>query len=408
MKVLGIICEYNPFHNGHLYHINMAKKLTGCDYVVCVMSGNFMQRGEPSLLNKWSRTKMALNNGVDVVIELPLPFSIASAPYFAMGGIKILDSLNMVSDFCFGAETPDVDTLKKLANIIAEEPCDYKIFLKDYLNLGYSYPKARELALIKYLDDSKVSTIMACPNNILGMEYLKALSLFKSNINTTILKRTNDYNSKGLFGSIVSSSGIRACFNDSNFDTNSLVNFMPESCVSLLLEDISLGIAPIFFKNFDDILISKLRCMSKEEISKINYVSEGFENRIKTFSDKCCDISNLVTSLHTKRFTDTRVRRILLNALFGITKNKFDEIGLPPYIRILGVNHNGKKLLPHIVSNASLPVLINSSDCLNLKDKTARQLFDLECLATNLYVLSYKNPNYKQSNLDLTHPLIIV
>ena len=169
MKVLGIICEYNPFHNGHLYHINMAKKLTGCDYVVCVMSGNFMQRGEPSLLNKWSRTKMALNNGVDVVIELPLPFSIASAPYFAMGGIKILDSLNMVSDFCFGAETPDVDTLKKLANIIAEEPCDYKIFLKDYLNLGYSYPKARELALIKYLDDSKVSTIMAFPNNILGM-----------------------------------------------------------------------------------------------------------------------------------------------------------------------------------------------------------------------------------------------
>lgn len=407
MKVLGIICEYNPFHNGHLYHINMAKKTTGADYVVCVMSGNFVQRGNPSLLNKWTRTKMALKNGVDVVIELPLPFSIASAPYFAMGGIKLLDSLNIVSDFCFGAETSDISILKNLANIITSEPLEYKMFLKDFLSLGYSYPKSRELALVKYLGDDTISNIMACPNNILGIEYLKALSIFKSDIHTTIIKRTNDYNSKELHGSIVSSSAIRSSLYDANFDVTSLIDFMPKSCVSLLLEDINLGIAPIYFEKFDDILISKLRFMSKEEISQINYVTEGFENRIKTFSDKCCDVSSLVSSLHTKRFTDTRARRILLNALFGITKNKFDEIGLPRYIRILGVNKTSRNLLSNIVSNARLPVLINSCDCLNLEEEIARQLFDLECLATNLYVLSYNNPNYKQAGQELTHGLII-
>ena len=188
----------------------------------------------------------------------------------------------------------------------------------------------------------------------------------------------------------------------------SLVNYMPTSCVYLLLEDINLGIAPIYMKKFDDIILSKLRLMSKDEIAQINYVSEGFENRIKACSNKCCDISSLVSSLHTKRFTDTRVKRILLNALFGITKDKFDKMPLPSYIRILGINNNGKQLISHIVSCAHLPVLINSSDCLNLEDKTARQLFDLECLATDLYVLSYKNSRYKKAGQDLTHPLIVV
>lgn len=406
MKVLGIVSEYNPFHNGHLYHIETAKKMCNANYVVCVMSGNFVQRGEPALLNKWTRAKMALLNGVDVVIELPLPYCISSAYLFALGSMKLLDSLNVVSDFCFGSEVGDINVLKDIANVLTLEPLKYKYYLKAYLNLGYSFPKSQELSLARYLyNNSNISDVIASPNNILGIEYIKAHTKLKSNINCFTIKRTNSYHSSALNEGEFSSSAIRHFVEHVGFDISTLYNYMPKSCVNLLQHDISLGLAPIFFNDFNDILLSKLRCTSSKDISKINHVNEGFENRIKKLSNKASTIDHLVSSLNTKRYTDARIKRILLNTLFGITKQTFGELK-PSYIRVLGANTKGKELLGHISKNASLPVLLNSSDYLNLQDDISKKLFELECLATNIYVLTYKNDDYKYANQDLTTKFI--
>lgn len=405
MKVLGIISEYNPFHNGHLHHINEAKKKTLAEYVVCVMSGNFVQRGEPSLLNKWTRTRMALENGIDLVIELPTPYCISSAYFFALNSIKILNSLNIVSDFCFGSEVGNISILKDLANVLALEPIRYKEYLKGYLNIGYSYPKSRELALNKYMLNKDVSSIISKPNNILGIEYIKALNTLKSNINPITIKRTTSYENLTLDKNNVSSTAIRNYMKTQDFDINTLYDYMPKSCVDLIKHDMSLGIAPVFLDDFNHVLFSKLRCMTSKEISKINYVSEGFENRLKNYSDKVYDINELISSLHTKRYTDSRIKRVLLNTLLGITKTGFNKV-TPSYIRILGFNENGKKLLGHISKNASLPVLINSYDLLNVTDPMSKKLLDIEYLATNLYVLAYNNEKYKFANQDLTTKII--
>lgn len=402
MKVLGVVSEYNPFHNGHLYHIETAKKMCNADYVVCIMSGNFVQRGEPALLNKWTRTKMALLNGADIVIELPLPYCISSAYLFALGSLNILDNLNIISDFCFGSEVGDINVLKDIANVLALEPLKYKYYLKAYLSLGYSFPKSQELSLTKYLyNNSNIGDVISMPNNILGIEYLKAHSKLRSNINCFTIKRTGLYDSLKLGDVDASSSAIRHFVGQTNFDVSTLYKYMPKSCVSLLQHDISLGIAPIFFDDFNDILLSKLRCLSSKDISKVNYVNEGFENRLKKMSNKTSSISQLISSLNTKRYTDARIKRILLNTLFGITKQTFNKLN-PSYIRVLGATVHGKKLLGYMSKHASLPVLLNSADCLHLQDDVSKKLFELECLATNIYVLAYKNGDYKYANQDLT------
>ena len=182
-KVLGIIGEYNPFHNGHLYHLEQSKEITGSTYTVAIMSGNFTQRGSTSIIDKWSKAEIAIQNGIDLVIELPVLYAISSAENFADGGIKILDSLKVVDYISFGAENSDINILNKFADILYNEPKQYKIILSNELSKGISYPKARENALMQYLNDiQKYANVLSHPNNILGIEYLKALKKYKSNI----------------------------------------------------------------------------------------------------------------------------------------------------------------------------------------------------------------------------------
>ena len=195
MKVLGLVTEYNPFHNGHLYHVEESKKVTGCDTVVCIMSGNFIQRGQPAIVNKWARTEMALRNQIDLVIELPVYYSVSSAEFFAYGAIKLLDSLGIIDSVCFGSEYNDIEILSTVARTLIHEPLIYKDKLSYYLGQGLSFPKARALALDHYFsqsgeEDSKlIGTIMNQPNNILGIEYIKALYKLKSRIKPTTIKR---------------------------------------------------------------------------------------------------------------------------------------------------------------------------------------------------------------------------
>ena len=176
-KILGIIAEYNPFHNGHLYHLENSKKITGCEYTIAIISGNFTQRGSTSIVDKWQKTKMALSNGIDLVIELPTLYAISSSENFADGAIKILNSLNIVDYLAFGTETNDISKLDKIAEILSDEPTEYKSILSNELKKGISFPKARENALSIYLNNDEYSNILSFPNNILGIEYLKKNSI---------------------------------------------------------------------------------------------------------------------------------------------------------------------------------------------------------------------------------------
>ena len=187
--VLGIVAEYNPFHNGHLYHLLKSKEITKDDYTIAVISGNFTQRGEPSLVDKWTKAEMAIDNGIDLVLELPTLYSVSSAENFADGAVKILNSLKIVDHISFGAECSELNKLNIIANVLYNEPKEFKNTLSEELNKGNSFARAREIALLKYLDDSSFKSIISEPNNILGIEYLKALKKHRSKISPVLVKR---------------------------------------------------------------------------------------------------------------------------------------------------------------------------------------------------------------------------
>ena len=237
-KVLGIIAEYNPFHNGHLFHLNESKKLTGSSYTVSIMSGNFTQRGNTSIIDKWSKAKSAIECGVDLVVELPVLYSTSSAENFAEGAIKILDSLKVVDYLSFGAETADINLLNNIATVLNEEPKEYKSLLSEELKKGLSYPKARENALMIYLNDiKKYSNVLSSPNNILGIEYIKALKKYNSIIQPIAMPRhESGHNDLNYHGNIASSTAIRNITKNNGFDI--LRKLMPEPSYTNLIKNI--------------------------------------------------------------------------------------------------------------------------------------------------------------------------
>jgi len=415
MKVLGLIVEYNPFHNGHLYHLEESKKISGADFVVCVMSGNFIQRGEPAIVNKWARTKMALSAGADLVIELPLSCAMASAEYFASGAVRILNDIGIVDYICFGSEHGDVKTLDYIAQILVEEPESYKSFLKEELDNGLSYPAARESALKKYTAHSiNIPQIISSSNNILGIEYLKALRRIKSSIIPLTIKRiNNDYNTENITGSISSASSIRKYISTSNstsFD-DVLAMTMPKTSVDILFEEFSAGRGPVFKEDFYPVVTSLIRKMTPEQIRNFAYVSEGLENRIKSAADTAGTYEELVESICTRRYTKTRVQRILMGILMGVTSKDLDMLSRfdsPQYARILGFNSKGKQLLSQIKKKSSIPLVLKLSNFIKSCDPVLKRKLELEILATDLYVMCYKNPAFRKAGQEFTQNIIIM
>ena len=235
--VLGIIAEYNPFHNGHLYHLIQSKKLSGSDYTIAIMGGNFTQRGDVSLVDKWSKAEMALLGGIDLVIELPTLYAVSSAENFADGAIKILDSLKIVDTVSFGSETKDINTLDRIADVLYNEPREYKTLLSHELSKGLSFPKARENALLMYLNDvRRFANILSSPNNILGIEYLKALRKYKSHIRPICIPRVgaghNDLTSSAN-KNIASATAIRNLAISNKYDSLEFRSLIPISSYSI-------------------------------------------------------------------------------------------------------------------------------------------------------------------------------
>lgn len=408
-NVLGIIAEYNPFHNGHLYHLESSKKLTGCDFSIAVIGGNFTQRGSTSIINKWEKTKMALLSGIDLVIELPVIYSISSAENFADGAIKILNSLGIVDYISFGSETADVNILKNIANVLYFEPNEYKNILSHELKKGLSFPKARENSLLMYLNDiRKYSGILSSPNNILGIEYLKALKKYNSKINPICVKRVeSEYNSTDFSDDIASATAIRSLIKNKSFEI--IKTLLPSDTYSILLDNIRNGHIVEDLNIFEKEIIYVLRKMSIEEISNLPDVSEGLEFAIKDAANSCNSIIELLSIIKSKRYTSTRIQRILLYALLGITKKDMEiSKSTLPYVRILGFNENGAKLVSEISKNnpklniiTSVKKFVDSN-----KNKNLKQMLDKDIFATNVYTIGYEYDSL--NNLDYKNGIIKV
>ena len=419
-KVLGIIAEYNPFHNGHLYHLETSKKLTDADYTVAIISGNFTQRGSTSIVDKWSKTKMALENGIDLVIELPVLYSISSAENFADGAIKILNSLGIVDYLSFGAETSDISILNNIANILCSEHEEYKNLLSIELEKGLSFPKARENALLDYIkntddnvpenriiDFEKYSKVLSSPNNILGIEYLKALKKYKSSIKPVCISRfKSEYNSSSFSENIASATAIRELIKNKNFDT--IKNVIPLESYSILMDCINSGCVAPDLNCFEKEIIFTLRKMSIEEIFNLPDVSEGLEFSIKKAVNSCNNINNFLDIVKSKRYTVTRLQRILLYALLGISK---EDIQLSkkvekPYVRVLGFNDNGKKLVSEIATkNPKLKLITSVKKFVDSNsNKDLQIIFAKDVWATDVYSLAFKNNSL--ANLDFKNRVI--
>jgi len=407
-KVLGIIAEYNPFHNGHLYHLNESKKITGATYTVAIISGNFTQRGNTSIVDKWTKAKSALECGIDLVIELPVLYATSSAENFADGAIKILNSMNIVDYISFGTETDNIDILNNIAEILYKEPKEYKNFLANELQTGLSFPKARENALLKYLNNNKFTNALSSPNNILGIEYLKALKKYKSTIQPIITPRFEvGHNDMDYQENIASGTAIRTLLNSREFDI--VKKLMPLDSFSNLIENMNIGHIVPDLSVFEREIILNLRRMSTYEISLLPDVSEGLEFSIKKAANSCNSISEFLDIINSKRYTSTRIRRILLYSLLGITKKDMDMSKVTdPYLRILGFNERGKYLISEVANaNPNLNIITSVK---KFSDKNLNQnlkvMLEKDIWATDVYTMGYEHNSC--SNLDFTHNLITI
>lgn len=408
-RVLGIIAEYNPFHNGHLYHVSESKQETGAQYVIAIISGNFVQRGNTSIINKWVKARMALLNGVDLVIELPTIYSISSAENFAEGAIKIFNSLGIVDTISFGMEASDISTLNNIANVLYNEPKEYITMLSHELKKGNSFPKARENALMMYLNDIKrYANVMAGSNNILGIEYLKAMKKTKSIINPIGIKRQKVlYNDKYIVDEFASATAIRKMLMTKQL--NDISKVMPRNSYLLLGEELKKGHYVIDISKFEKEIIYTLRKMSVEEIAKLPDVSEGLENLIKNAADSCNTLEELINIVKTKRFTQTRIQRILLYSLLGITKKQMEiSRKITPYARVLGFNNKGKELISEMMTlNPKLNIVTSVKRYIDdIANKNLKEMLETDILATNIYTLGYYSDSY--SNLDYTNKIEII
>lgn len=408
-RVLGIIAEYNPFHNGHLYHIARAKQETNAQYIIAVISGNFVQRGNTSIVNKWVKARMALLNGVDLVIELPSVYSISSAENFAEGAIKIFNSLGVVDTISFGMETSDISTLNNIANVLYNEPKEYLTMLNHELKKGNSFPKARENALMVYLNDIKrYANVLSGSNNILAIEYLKAIKKTKSTINPVGIKREKVlYNDKYIVDEFASATAIRKMLMTNQL--NDISKVMPRNSYLKLGEELKNGHYVIDLSRFAREIIYTLRKMSIADIAKLPDVSEGLDTSIKNAADSCNTLEELINIVKTKRFTQTRIQRILLYALLGIDKKKMETSRkITPYVRILGFNNKGKELISEMMRiNPKLNVITSVKKYIDdVANKNLKEMLETDILATNIYTLGYHSDSY--SNLDYTNKIEIL
>lgn len=409
--VNGIVAEYNPFHNGHLYQLQDAKRQSGADYTVVVMSGNFMQRGTPALLNKYRRAEMALKNGADLVLELPALYSVSSAEFFATGAVSILDKLGVVSHLCFGSESGEIETLNRLAEILVEESEEFTETLKQGLRQGMSYPGARTAALTKLHPNlMNCRDVLALSNNILGIEYLKALKRRNSTITPITTRRSSSNYGDRLMGSYQSSAlALRHAIYD-ECDILSLASQMPDTAFEILEKELALTGA-MRLDDFSSVLHYKLLMEADKGFAEYLDVSSDLSDRILKHLDEFTSFRNFCDMLKTKDMTYTRISRSLMHILLDIRTRDMEtarKADYAYYARVLGFRKEAEPLLSAIKKNTSIPLITKLADAEKILDTPAYGAFKKELRINSVYESTAALKSDQPMVNEYRSPIVIV
>ena len=412
MKVTGIIAEYNPFHNGHLYQLKTAKETWDTDFIIAILSGDFMQRGIPGILDKWERTKMALGCGADLVLELPVLSACASAEPFAAGGVTLLEKTGVVTDLCFGAESDDLPAFYKLAEFLNQEPEAYQNALHAQLRLGKSFPAARSAALsLCCEEDIANDTLLSSPNNILGLSYIQCLLSLGSCITPRPLKRRGSgYHDTVLSSPLASATAIRKFLCKPVGDKLSdLQNQVPPTVFSLL-ETAQKDGTFLFSNDFSNMLHYKLLCERASGFASYLDVTPDLSNKIKKCLPDFTCWSDFVLQLKSKELTHARISRALLHILLNLTEEDFahaEAFSFAPYLRLLGFRKSATPLLASIKKNADIPLIAKLADAKNYLADDAYALLSKDIFAADVYRLALTEKTGKRLPNEFSHSPII-
>jgi predicted nucleotidyltransferase len=398
MRGLGIIAEYNPFHNGHLYHLQESVRMASPDYTVCVMSGDFTQRGGPAMADKWVRAAAAVKNGIDLALELPFAFACNSAEYFAAGAVDLLSRLGCVSHLSFGSEAGELPALAEAAEYLAHEDEELKNSIREFTGRGFSFPRARYEA-VKKCRGIPCSEILKSANNILAVEYLKQLYLTGSKIEPLTVKRYGTgYHDRNPFENIASAAAIRLQMSESG-GLEEISEYIPAATYQVL-QGIDRGVN-VSFNDFYQLLIYRILTSSPEELGKVLSATEGLENRVKKAASESVDMDSLIKAVLSKRYTSTRIQRMLTHILIGLEKESFRHIldGRINYARVLGFSKKGAALLKKIKKEgcSSIPVLTNINREIS-GDAEEWKLLKYDIAASDIYDLAARGETYTRSD----------
>ncbi len=389
MKVTAVIAEYNPFHNGHLYQLDTIRHTENADFILVILSGNFMQRGIPAIVNKYERCRMALLHGADLVFELPVYFALGSAEYFAQGAVSLADKLGVIDTLHFGSESGELSQIQQYAQIIANESEQYKAGLNSYLKQGYSFPAARSNALSKIFPAKDLRNFFSAPNNILGMEYVKALIQRNSAIKpATLMRKGAAYSSISLESdSFISANAIRNALycQSSNAAASAIQNHLPANVYDILQNQ-----EHLYAEDFSEILLYKMLQLygCKNAFADYFDIGEQLSHTLHNNLSRFVSFEDFVLLCKTKNLTHSRICRGLMHILLGLTQEHADTLkqqDYTPYARLLGFTSRGQKLLKSIKANASIPVITKPAHALKQFSGTALATLQSDLFATNIY-----------------------
>lgn len=403
MKSVGVIVEYNPFHNGHSYHVKTAKEITNADVVIAVMSGNFLQRGEPALVSKWYRTEMALHSGVDIIFELPYLFATQKAEVFSNGAVSILDAA-CCEALCFGSEDGNIQSFHKTIEFMENHNEVYEAKIREYIKTGVSYPKALALSFDK-LAHTEDLVDLSSPNNILGFQYMKSIKRRNSPIQPLTVKRKNAaYHDKSFSSeTIASATSIRKALFSDQFPVESIEGYVPETTRYLLNEYKKRFGVLHQWENYWPYLQFRILQCDPTELKEIYEVEEGLENRLRAAAIVAHSFHEFMEKVKTKRYTWTRLQRICTHILTNTKKSDMNlNNDTASYLRLLGISKNGREYLNKMKTHFSLPLISKLSSC---KGKE----ISLDIRAARIYALGLPynskieslNQEYKQTPIFL-------
>ena len=413
MKVVGIVAEYNPFHNGHAYQIAQLREKTNADYVIVAMSGNFQQRGVPALCDKFSRANMALLNGADLVLEIPTLWATASAEYFACGGVGTLDATGIVTHLGFGAEAESLEPLKQISSVLKNEPEVYRKVLSNSIRSGNPFPVARKNALITtipHIPSTELDSILNSPNNILALEYLKALPQTMEPV--LIPRKGAGYHDTDINTDFPSASAIReALLGENSEGSLALIEkAMPEKAFTILKELYDTG-ALLESNDISDVLSYCLLCLTHKGYDSFADCNMDLSNKIRNHLHEYVTFDDFVMTLKSKDLTHTRISRCLLHILLNIKQTDYSigkAIGFAPYLRVLGFKKDASDLLAEINEKATAPIITKVAEAEKMLDYGTYKIFERDILASNLFYQRTANKSHTKPVNEFTHQMVIL